>query len=143
MAGTSIEVLSKTTYTFASSMIATNGTFTIPVALLIPIAPWREATLVVRVHESPTWSAGAGIDVYLYPSAPTGQDPSKVFRGTTASCSVSVTQAQSNTYPLAKLSTAATSGLTSYADLLVKFTQASSGTPELTITISVELVLKA
>lgn len=141
MTSTYMNLLAKTTYSYPAKALSTVA-HVIPAALAINVLPYREGTLIVRFHEAPIWSPGAELTVGLHLSAPTSEDPSKIFRAPTALLSVITKESGGLTFPHVGNSTA-TSGLGGLVDLLITIKPATAADLAYTVVISVDLALKS
>lgn len=139
MPGTILSLLPKTTFSFGGNVLAANALQEIPIALNVDTLPWTSGTILLRIHDAPTWSTGAEATAALYASAPTSDDPAKVFRALTPLGSVNAKQADNIGAPFLKTGTI--SALAGTADLLISFKQATSSV-QYTLTISVDVALK-
>ena len=129
MAGTTRNVISKRSYNFD------NGSATVVAVKAVDVTNWREGTLIVRVHDSGVASSST-LKVVAYITAPSDDEPSVDFVGTTAKATCTLT----STSAAGDLEVAALSDdFGAYLQIKVEGTQSGGNC---NATISVELVLK-
>jgi hypothetical protein len=152
MSGMTLRALEKTTYQFTgANQIQATKTVTIPVAVNVDLSQFTWAGLVLRVHSFSISSTGTGtvpgVTANLYNSAPTAEDPALVFRVSTPTITgTAIAGTGSATVgPLLQVNMATAAGLTAgFADVLLTFSGwGTTGTSDINITVSVDLVLKS
>lgn len=140
MPGKLIEALRRTDYTF-SALVANQTMNPIFVVENVPIAEYRESTLMVRLHKV-TWPVGASIDFAVYASLPSEEDPGATFRSAAALATGTVTQASNPVAPLLLPGIAMPANSGGFVSVaLVPKTGANAGT--YTITLSMVLSVKS
>jgi hypothetical protein len=145
MAGTTIRVLEKNTYTLVSTQ---TGTYTFPAAINVDVSRFAYVSLVTRVHAfSNSGSVSAPtVVVNGYPSAPTAEDPSTLFRfGTAKISSVAISGPVSSgafTPAVDFAGGSANAVVGGLLDLLVSIAQSSTA-GNLSVSVSIDLVLKS
>lgn len=153
MAGTTIRVLEKTTFAFTgTSQIAVNKTVTLPVAVNVDLSQYTWAGIMLRVHSFTVGASGGtgtnpGITAQLWNSAPTPEDPGLVFRaGAAAIAGTAVPGTSGSTVgPVLQVNMTSAAGLTaSFGDVLLVVSQwTATAAADLTLTVSIDLVLKS
>ena len=140
MAGIMIPILRKTSYDLSN--LANGGKSIVLLEPYIETLQWREATLVLRMHTTPVWSAGAKIELDLLWTDQCPDDPGPFFNYP-GSNAIAVLILQSDTGVVAgymKTGTA-TSGLLATMGVGLTFTQATTAATY-TVTVSADLFLK-
>lgn len=143
MPRTVLQLQPKTAYDYGPSDFDASQMRTIAIAVDVFLAPWREAILIARVHEAPTWVSGSNFRYDLIPAAPCADDLETLFEDPTPNPFVRVFNGDvgSNTSYM-KLSSFA-DGLGGYADLILTMQQGKPFPGTFRITISCDLILKA
>lgn len=129
MSGTRMPIISKRAFNFD------NGSATVVAVKAVDVTNWREGTLLVRVHESGVASSST-LKVEAYITAPSQEEPSVDFVGTTAKATCTLDSSSS----AGDLEVAALSDdFGAYLQINVVGTQSGGNC---NATISAELVLK-
>lgn len=142
MSGILLPLHTKTPYSFTVAQFPSSQSLAIPIAVNVNVTPWREATLIARVHGAPTWTTNAQFQYDFFPSGPCSDDPSVVFRGTTGNPTLTVTTANVGSSTAYVKSANVTSGLAGFGDLILTLTQPASAGSYI-ITLSCDLIVKA
>lgn len=154
MPGTTIRVQEKLTFVFAgSNAIAATKSTLIPVAINVDLSQYLWAALVLRVHSFQVVGAGTGtaptVSASLYNSAPTAEDPGLVFRSsapflTGSAITYNGTQPAAVGPFLQVNITDAAAKTAGFADVLLSVTgYATTGTPDITVVVSIDIVGKS
>lgn len=153
MAGKVGRVQEKATFTFTgSNAIAAGKSVQIPVAVNIDTSQYLWAGTILRVHNFTVSGSGTGtapsVSALLYVSAPTAEDPANVFRAAspvlTGTPVVFSATPPATIGPLLQFDMVSAAGKTgSYVDVLLNVAQWTlSGTPDITVTVSIDLIQK-
>ena len=141
MAGIMIPILKKTAYDFSN--LTNSNKAIVLIEPYIDTLSWREATLVLRFHVAPVWSAGAKIEADLLWTDQCPDDPSVFFNYPNQNAIGVVVQQSDSPAPGAgylKTGTA-TSGLLGTMGVGLTFTQATAANT-FQATLSIDLFLK-
>lgn len=143
MAGTVLALHPRTPYRLLAAQFPQSQTLSFPIAVNVNIAEWIHAMLLVRVHGAPTWAASSSFRYDFFPSAPSPDDPATLFRDTTASPTLQITQAQVGSLTSYTGISSVNTSLGGYGDLVLTFVQAGIGATDFFINLSCDLILKS
>ena len=127
MPGTIIPIISKREYDFS------NGSANVVVVKSVDVSSWTEGIVAVRVHGKDI--GGGNIKVAAYTTAPTAEDPSEDFVGSSAA---EATVSSAGTPPQLVTATL-TAGFGGFLRIVVEGTHTTGNTKA---TLSAELILK-
>lgn len=145
MPGMAVRAVKKQTQTFGATLAASAVSPEVTLAQNINVSQFRELVGMARLH-SAVWgnSTGAKVELKIFASAPTDEDPSQLFRPGTPNPTplATLTFTKGDIYPLLVLSSPI-SGFGTHVDIVVVFTQGTTASVAHTVSVSMDLSLKS
>ncbi len=146
MAGKTLRILEKNTYSFTAAQLPAGQILAIPVAVNIPSAWAVYGSLVVRGH---AFSVGAGtgtppsVFANAYASAPTDEDPNTLYRSAAAAVGGTKIFGAAAFTPSVIIDTNVPGNLGGFLDVVLSIAQWGTTAGALTVVVSMDLVLRA